>query len=105
MAWHRVPEMARWRMSRSPAPRSEAGPAVLPELVSYLDSLPEPHILFDRQYRIVAANAAYRHAFSPRASVIGRTCYEVSHRIAVPCDQAGESCPLARSRASGQRER
>jgi two-component system response regulator HydG len=91
--------------SRSPAARSEAGPAVLPELVSYLEGLPEPHILFDRQYRIVAANAAYRRAFSPRASVIGRTCYEVSHRIAVPCDQAGESCPLARSRASGQRER
>jgi DNA-binding NtrC family response regulator len=79
--------------------------AVLPELVSYLEGLPEPHILFDRQYRIVAANAAYRAQFSPRGSVIGRTCYEVSHRFSVPCDQAGESCPLARARRSGQRER
>jgi DNA-binding NtrC family response regulator len=77
----------------------------LPELVSYLESLPEPHILFDRHYRIVAANTAYRRQFSPRASVLGRTCYEVSHRFAVPCDQAGESCPLAQARASGQRER
>ena len=25
---------------------------VLPELVSYLEALPEPHILLDRQYRI-----------------------------------------------------
>ena len=79
--------------------------AVLPELVSYLEGLPEPHILFDRQYRIIAANAAYRRQFSPQASVVGRTCYEVSHHFNVPCDQAGESCPLARSRESGQRER
>ncbi|MBN8489272.1 MAG: sigma-54-dependent Fis family transcriptional regulator, partial [Burkholderiales bacterium] len=78
---------------------------VLPELVSYLEGLPEPHILFDEQYRIVAANAAYRRHFAGRASVIGRRCYEVSHGISVPCDKAGESCPLARSRASGQRER
>ncbi len=80
-------------------------PALLPELVSYLEGLPEPHILFDRQYRILAANAAYRRQFSPQTSVIGRTCYEVSHHFSVPCDQAGESCPLARSRESGQRER
>ncbi len=78
---------------------------VLPELVSYLESLAEPHILLDLQYRIIAANAAYRGQFSPRASVIGRTCYEASHHFSVPCDQAGESCPLARARASGQRER
>jgi DNA-binding NtrC family response regulator len=79
----------------------------LPELVSFLDSLPEPHILFDRQYRIVAANPAYRQQFAPPggASVIGRTCYEVSHHFDKPCDQAGESCPLARAQASGQRER
>jgi DNA-binding NtrC family response regulator len=77
----------------------------LPELVSYLEGLPEPHILFDRQYRILAANAAYRRQFSPGVGVIGRTCFEVSHRFSLPCDQAGESCPLAKSRDSGQREK
>ena len=77
----------------------------LPELTSYLEGLSEPHILFDTQYRILAANAAYRQQFSPVQSVVGRTCYEVSHHFNVPCDQAGESCPLAQSRASGQRER
>jgi DNA-binding NtrC family response regulator len=76
-----------------------------PELLAFLEGLPEPHILFDAQYRIAAANAAYRRQFSPKASVIGRTCYAVSHRFDVPCDQAGESCPLARARLSGQRER
>lgn len=78
---------------------------LLPELVSYLEGLTEPHILFDRLYRIVAANAAYRQQFSPQASVIGRTCYEVSHHFSAPCDLSGENCPLARARDSGQRER
>jgi DNA-binding NtrC family response regulator len=73
--------------------------------MSFLEGLPEPHILFDTQYRILAANAAYRQQFSPAQSVVGRTCYEVSHHFNVPCDQAGESCPLAKSRESGQRER
>ena len=70
---------------------------VLPELVSYLEGLPEPHILFDRQYRILAANAAYRRQFSPERSVVGRRCYEVSHHFAVPCDQAGEHCPMKKA--------
>jgi len=89
----------------SASDRHQAHTGVLPELVSYLEGLPEPHILVDGRYRIVAANAAYRRDFSPRASVVGRTCFEVSHRFSVPCDQAGESCPMAHSRASGQRER
>ena len=79
--------------------------ARLPELVSYLETLPEPHILLDAQYRILSANAAYRAEFAGRGSVIGRTCHDVSHGFAVPCDRAGESCPMARARHSGQRER
>ena len=86
-------------------PPATDDPVALAELVSYLDGLPEPHILFDRDYRIRAANAAYRAEFGTGQPVIGRTCYQVSHRIDVPCDQAGESCPLARARHSGQRER
>jgi len=77
----------------------------LPELISYLDELSEPHILFDQQYRIIAANPAYRRQFSQQASVIGRTCYEVSHHFNAPCDQSGEVCPLAQARLSGHRER
>ena len=77
----------------------------LPELISFLETLAEPHILCDRQYRIVAANAAYRARSGGADELIGQTCYAVSHRYPVPCDQAGESCPLARSLKSGQRER
>ena len=80
-------------------------PAASPELLSYLEGLPEPHILFDRSYRILGANAAYRAQHGGAAPVIGRTCFDVSHGFEVPCDQAGESCPLASSLQSGQRER
>jgi two-component system response regulator HydG len=77
----------------------------LPELVSFIETLPEPHILCNRDYRILAANAAYRRNCAPHGDVVGRKCFEVSHHYNVPCDQAGESCPLARSLKSGQRER
>ena len=76
----------------------------LTELLSLLDASSDPHVVFDRQYRILAANQAYRQR-SGVDSVVGRCCYEVSHRYPVPCDQAGESCPLALSLKSGKRER
>ena len=64
----------------------------LPEtLTAWLESLPEPHILFDRHYRILAANAAYLRQYGQGRPVLGRTCHEVSHHSSVPCDQAGES--------------
>ena len=74
-------------------------------LATWLETLPQPHVLFDAQYRIVAANSAYQQVFGQDASVLGRTCYAVSHRSSVPCDQAGEACPLARAQYSGQSER
>ena len=91
-------------------PRLPEPPA---ELVSFLEGLPDPHILLDDRYRILAANGAYRRQFGAaggtdggaEGGVVGRTCHAVSHHASVPCDQAGESCPLAQARASGQRER
>ena len=80
-------------------------PRPLPELISFLETLSEPHILCDRDYRIVAANASYQSTYAHGREVVGRTCYDVSHRYSVPCDRAGETCPLARSLQSGQRER
>ncbi|MCX8085991.1 MAG: sigma-54-dependent Fis family transcriptional regulator [Rhodocyclaceae bacterium] len=75
------------------------------ELVDYLETLPEPHIVCDVHYRIQAANRAYRRDFGADLSPIGQTCYAVSHRYDAPCDKAGETCPLKRSLVSGQRER
>ncbi len=67
---------------------------LLSELVSFLDGLPEPRMVMDSDYRIVAANTAYVREFGGGQPIRGRTCYEVSHHFTVPCDQAGESCPL-----------
>jgi DNA-binding NtrC family response regulator len=63
------------------------------ELLALLESLPEPRILVDPDYRILSANAAYRHTFGNPSDIIGRTCYEISHHYDKPCDQCGESCP------------
>lgn len=76
-----------------------------PELISFLDGQPEPSIVMDAEYRIVGANKAYTEEFAQGRDVNGKFCYEVSHHFAVPCDQAGESCPLRMSRHSGQMHR
>lgn len=77
----------------------------LAELISYLDTLAEPHILCDTDYRILAANKVYRRSYGSGQALVGQTCYAVSHHYTEPCDQAGETCPLKQSLASGQRER
>ena len=75
------------------------------ELISFLETLSEPHILCDRNYRIIAANKAYREKWEGQQRIVGRSCYEVSHRYKSPCEQVGESCPLQHSLHSGERER
>ncbi|MBI1174604.1 MAG: PAS domain-containing protein [Sideroxydans sp.] len=76
------------------------------ELMSYLDTLPEPRIVMDRHYTIIGANRAYlAHYHVGELPVAGRRCYEVSHRFNRPCDEEGESCPLKSSLQSGQAQR
>ncbi|RKT59567.1 Fis family sigma54 specific transcriptional regulator [Azonexus fungiphilus] len=77
----------------------------LSELISFLDGLPEPRIVMSADYRIIAANAAYTREFGGGREIVGRACYEVSHRFSVPCDQAGESCPLKLSLEAGEPQR
>lgn len=77
----------------------------IPELLSYLDSQPQPCIVMDREYNIIAANAAYRLEYGSNAPLVGRHCYEVSHHFDRPCDEAGESCPLKLSTTTKQSQR
>ncbi len=76
------------------------------ELLDLLEALPEPRILTDTEYRILAANKAYRQAFGhvdgASSRLLGRTCYEVSHRFDRPCDQCGESCPRQAALKTGE---
>ena len=75
------------------------------ELLSVLEAMSGPRILFDTDYRILAANRAYREEFGESPTLIGETCYQVSHRFDRPCDQCGESCPRMLAEQSGQASR
>ncbi|MBI1283945.1 MAG: PAS domain-containing protein [Thiobacillus sp.] len=75
------------------------------ELISFLENHPDAQIVMDAEYRILAANAAYRRTYAGGREVVGQTCYAVSHGTRLPCDECGESCPLAASRIDGEPHR
>ena len=75
------------------------------ELISFLETHPDAQIVMGADYRILAANAAYRRLYAGGREVVGQYCYAVSHGYNRPCDECGESCPLAASRASGEPRR
>lgn len=64
-----------------------------------------PAILVTADYEILATNKRYEEAFG--AIDFGRSnhCFQISHGYKVPCDQAGEDCPLGAAKASGHKER
>ncbi len=74
------------------------------EAAAMLDGYAHPAILVSADYRILATNDLYRDTFGQIEEPNAR-CYEVSHGYKVPCDQAGESCPLVACRESKQKER
>ena len=75
------------------------------EMDSLLDGITEPATIISLDYRILAANRAYRQTYSQRSDLINQTCYGVSHGFTQPCDLAGEACPIKLCQESGQRQR
>jgi len=75
------------------------------EITGILDAIDAPAVAISTDYRILAASQAYCDTYGDGNPLHHRTCYEVSHRYAVPCDQAGESCPLADCLSSGRKQR
>ena len=67
-----------------------------PSCEQIINILPDPFVVIDRNYRIMAANTQYRKRYGLGSGddVVGRFCYEVSHRVDAPCSQHGEHCPL-----------
>ncbi|MDA8240859.1 MAG: PAS domain-containing protein [Nitrospiraceae bacterium] len=62
---------------------------------SILDNVDEGFIVVDRDYRIISANKAYcRQADIPRESIIGKRCFEVSHKALYPCRDECDSCAV-----------
>jgi transcriptional regulator with PAS, ATPase and Fis domain len=75
-------------------------------LVAYLEHDPQPMIVLDPQYKILAANTAYQRQFGVAGEpYIGHKCYQISHHYDVPCDQAGEHCPMKRALEKGGPDR
>ena len=81
-----------------PANNSLPHPDQVRSLVSFLEHEPQPMIVLDPDYNILAANTAYQRQFgSVDKPFIGHKCYQISHHYDVPCDQAGESCPMKKA--------
>jgi transcriptional regulator with PAS, ATPase and Fis domain len=79
------------------SPQTPSGPAVQ-SLISFLEHEAQPMIVLDPDYNILAANIAYQRQFgNVDQAIIGHKCYRVSHHYDVPCDQAGEHCPMKRA--------
>jgi two-component system response regulator HydG len=74
-------------------------------ITGILEVIDAPAVALTPNYRILAANEAYRAAYADGQPIHDRACYEVSHQISVPCDHAGQSCPLANCLAKGRKQR
>ena len=60
-----------------------------------LDTVDEGFIVIDRDFRILTANKAYcSQVGEPCDTVIGRHCYEISHKTSRPCYEEGEECAV-----------
>jgi transcriptional regulator with PAS, ATPase and Fis domain len=79
-------------------PDSLRSPPQVQALISYLEHEAQPMIVLDPEYRILAANTAYQRQFGTAGKAfIGHKCFRVSHHYDVPCDQAGEHCPMKKA--------
>ena len=75
-----------------------------PSCEQIINILPDPFVVIDRSYKIIAANRNYlkHYGHSVPGDVVGRFCYEVSHHVDAPCSQHGEHCPLETVFETGQ---
>jgi transcriptional regulator with PAS, ATPase and Fis domain len=93
--------------SPTPAPRSRLHANAVTDppselqvhsLISFLEHDAQPMIVLDTDYNILAANTAYRRQYGAvDKPYIGHKCYRISHHYDLPCDQAGEHCPMQRA--------
>ena len=60
-----------------------------------LETVDEGFLVIDRDYTVISVNNAYsRQVGMDVKDIIGRKCYEVSHRISRPCYEKGEECAV-----------
>ena len=77
--------------------------SVKPGCDEVINILPDPFVIIDRNYRIVAANQRYTGRYGMTTDeIVGQLCHKVSHHSDVPCSQHGEHCPLETVFETGQ---
>lgn len=74
-------------------------------MAAMLEAYEHPAILVSTDYQILATNNRYQQEFGEINTGDKPKCFEVSHGYSVPCDQAGEDCPLKRAQSSHTKER
>ncbi len=69
-----------------------------------LNSMSDPICIIDvKDLRIVGVNRAFLHEFPiPEEEVIGKFCYEITHRYTHPCTSPDDICPLLDTLKTGQ---
>ena len=73
-------------------------------ITALIEARPDPFVLIDDRYRIVAANTRYARLYGLRPhQLVGFKCHEVSHHRSTPCHQHGEACPLRTVMDSGEK--
>lgn len=69
---------------------------------SILDGIGDGVVVIDRDFKIISANQGYlNQCKQTTGEVIGRHCYEISHRIDKPCHLAGEACSVKEAFETG----
>lgn len=69
---------------------------------SILDTVDEGFIVIDRDFRILTVNKAYCDQMGGVCDeIIGRHCYEISHKTLKPCYEEGEDCAVRHAFATG----
>ncbi len=60
-----------------------------------LDTVQEPILILDKNYRIVDANESVCNKFECETeNIIGKLCYEIAHHSNKPCYEKGIPCPV-----------
>jgi PAS domain S-box-containing protein len=68
-----------------------------------LETVDEGFIVIDRDMRILSANRAYLNTLGMTLeNVVGKHCYELTHRSSKPCYTAGDDCSVRRTFETGK---
>jgi PAS domain S-box-containing protein len=73
---------------------------------SVMDTIQEPILIIDKNYRIVDANEPVCNKFECETeNIIGKHCYEIAHHSNKPCFEKGMPCPVKIALETGQQAR